>query len=191
MFRVIRGLSVAILLACTMGCGSDSGSSATAQISIQSPSEDVEVRAGDVISYRLMLTNFVLAPPFSHRETQRNHPEDSAEEGAVHDVEAEATEDHHEQPVDEHGEEAAHPDDGHDHGGSESNPSAREGHYHIYVDDAAGTDPHLTRWATEDSFEVPELPSGTHSLRFELRDNNHVPIGTPGSEAVLFFRVLQ
>ncbi|MCB9029612.1 MAG: hypothetical protein H6619_01060 [Deltaproteobacteria bacterium] len=69
----------------------------------------------------------------------------------------------------------------------ELNPDANEGHYHVYLDDADGTDHHLTSWQIDDSYQLPaELESGTHTLRFELRDNNHVKVGP---EDVVFFDV--
>ncbi len=71
-----------------------------------------------------------------------------------------------------------------------TSPYANLGHYHVYLDDASGTDPHLTAWTYEGEFQLPdELSPGTHSLRFELRDSYHTPLSVAGSEAVLFFKV--
>lgn len=73
---------------------------------------------------------------------------------------------------------------------SATNPSAREGHYHIYLDEATGSDAHITNWNYTGSFTIPGgITPGIHSLRFELRDNEHTPVGTDWSEAVLFFVV--
>lgn len=73
---------------------------------------------------------------------------------------------------------------------SATNPSAREGHYHIYLDEATGSDAHVTNWNYTGSFTIPGgITPGIHSLRFELRDNEHTPVGTDWSEAVLFFVV--
>lgn len=80
--------------------------------------------------------------------------------------------------------------DTHSHDTTATNPSAREGHYHVYLNDASGSDPHITDWNYTGSFPLPaNLAPGTHSLRFELRDNEHTPVGTDWSEAVLFFVV--
>ncbi len=80
-----------------------------------------------------------------------------------------------------------HAEDEHSHDSAETNPDATEGHYHVYLDDATGADSHSTLWTTTGTFEIPaDTANGTHSLRFELRDNNHVKVGP---EAVLFFEV--
>ena len=77
-----------------------------------------------------------------------------------------------------------------DHGDEEIDPTATEGHYHIYLDDAEGSDPHLTQWGTTGAFQLADdISSGTHSLRIELRNNDHLRVGIPGSEAILFFDV--
>ena len=84
----------------------------------------------------------------------------------------------------------------HDDGGDDShvdevaiNPDAREGHYHVYLDSASGDDPHLTSWQHNDSFELSEdISTGMHSLRFELRDNSHAPVGI---ETIYFFEVVE
>ncbi|MEZ4755011.1 MAG: hypothetical protein R3A13_12035 [Bdellovibrionota bacterium] len=78
----------------------------------------------------------------------------------------------------------------HDHSADETNPDAVEGHYHIYLDAETGTDPHITAWVAQGEYSLPtNIASGTHSLRFELRDNEHLRLGTADSEAVLFFNV--
>lgn len=55
---------------------------------------------------------------------------------------------------------------------------ARQGHYHIYLDQASGSDDHVTAWT--ESVDVPlpaDLAAGEHTLRIELRDNEHNPVG--------------
>ena len=82
---------------------------------------------------------------------------------------------------------ARHDAPNHGEGDMAMNPNAKEGHYHVYLNDGSGTDPHVTAWSSEGSYQLPDtLEAGTHSLRFELRDNNHVMVGV---ETVLFFDV--
>ncbi len=160
-----RGL---VLCSALSGCGSSSGDGSNVRLEIIRPASDSSFAAGQVLVYELRAVNFTFAVPHDRRRgSLRDHPvvdEDSANHMAD-------SEDHMHDP-------------------NETNPDAREGHYHVYLDDASGTDPHLTAWTSVGVYHLPEnIQAGTHSLRFELRDNNHVPLGTPGSEVVLFFQV--
>lgn len=216
-----------------IACGSDSGQSSNAQVTVLSPLDDSSFARGGVVRYEIATTNFSLVPPFDRRVALRHgdvpedshgsesnhddsssHGESSSDEGTDHEVtEHEASNDssHEMDEVleeeessaheDEHLEEDSHSnsDDSHEHGDDESdhshdssavNPAATEGHYHLYLDEASGTDPHITAWSYEGEYQLPDdISPGTHSLRFELRDNNHTRIGTAGAEAVIFFEV--
>lgn len=62
-------------------------------------------------------------------------------------------------------------DDDHDH------PAGTAGHYHIYLDDADGDDPHVTAYSTKVSYVLPDdLSEGTHTIRVTLRNHDHTPL---------------
>ena len=193
---LFRCISLVALAMTAIACGSSDGSSTAATLKIMSPEAGSVYTAGDAVEYEIETLGFVLAPPFNKRSL-RDHPgeeemthEDSHADshGSSHEDMStpEEHQDDHDTMPHEH-ESDAHSDD---HGADDTNPTAREGHYHVYLDAAAGSDPHLTSWSYIDSFELPaDLTPGTHTLRFELRDNNHMLVGSTGSEAVLFFEV--
>jgi hypothetical protein len=143
------------------GCGSSSGSSSSdVSLRITSPAQDSIYSAGSMINFELETINFKLNAPHDHNN------------GHHHSLIT-----RHDHPVKE--------DPHHHH--SEKNPDAREGHYHVYLNDASGKDPHLTAWSNTAGYQLPaNIQKGTHSLRFELRDNDHIPVGV---EAILFFSV--
>ncbi|MDD2943040.1 MAG: hypothetical protein PHC51_08760 [bacterium] len=130
-------------------------------IHIVSPDDDASYRAGEGIIYAIHVDNFSLAVPLNLRSALRH----AGEEHSTTDMDMSST---------------------------ETNPEAREGHYHIYLDDHAGADSHVTAWTEEGVFELPlEIEPGHHSLRFELRDNEHIIVGTPESEASVHFMVVE
>ena len=184
-------------------------------IDIQEPFEGNSFRAGEVISFSLRTENFDLAPPFDRRrvssvDVRAHHVDPDAVDvdalgDAVQDagLGTNADEEHghsgeqphsHSDETDSHEHDSAnaetHGDDGHSHGASMSEASrqATEGHYHVYLNDAEGSDPHITSWSDTLDYELSsDIPVGTHSLRFELRDNNHVIVG---AETIYFFDVI-
>ena len=155
-------LSISLLLLSTtqiLACGGSS--SEQASISVSSPQAGKAVFAGAIINFVVRTSNFDLVDPSAHAHTAfRDH-------GEI------------EEPQDHHEDEAA-----------TSDPDATEGHYHVYLDDAQGSDPHLTAWTHEGSYTLPTtIAVGEHSLRFELRNNHHIPVGTGGSEDLVIFSV--
>jgi hypothetical protein len=60
-------------------------------------------------------------------------------------------------------------------------PAADEGttgHIRVYLDDAAGDDPHVTAWTDEFEVVLPNtLIVGMHRLRIELRYSDGHPVG--------------
>ena len=78
----------------------------------------------------------------------------------------------------------------HSHSGNSSNPLARNGHMHIYLDGASGSDVHITTWSYVTEVKLPQdLAPGMHSLRLELRDDAHT-IVNPELDEFLYFEVL-
>lgn len=68
-------------------------------------------------------------------------------------------------------------------------PFLNYGHYHVYLNDDSGNDPHVMGWTTTVDFPLPaDLAVGPHSLRVELRDDRYRIIGV---EDVLFFRCVE
>jgi len=118
-------------------------------VNVASPAEGSAFAPGEAITLELHVENFALLAPADH---------DAAAKGA-------ATA--HENGEAEH--EAEH---------MEVTVVASEGHYHIYLDDARGSDEHVTAWTHEVDVPLPaDLAVGTHLLRIELRDNHHNEIG--------------
>jgi hypothetical protein len=73
------------------------------------------------------------------------------------------------------------------HSSEETNPFAIEGHMHIYLDGGAGSEPHITSWSYATPLTIPaDLAPGTHSLRVELRDNEHTPVGSEHDQFYVF-----
>ena len=160
-----------VLTISIIACGGSSSDSAI--IKIADPAQDSQFRAGEVIQYTVELENFTLAVPYNMRhgnmdmesENNVNMNESAHNHGDVENI-----------------------DDGHDHS-SHTNPGAKEGHYHIYLNDAEGSDPHSTAWTISGEYKLPDdIAVGNHSLRFELRDNDHHIVGP---EAILFFEVVE
>ena len=87
-----------------------------------------------------------------------------------------------EEPHEEHEEEGEHA-----HEEPELAPGSRDGHYHVYLDSARDDDPHVTDWHHHLEYELPlEIAPGTHTLRVELRDNDHQSVGI---DDIVFFTV--
>jgi hypothetical protein len=146
------------------GSSSDSTSDNLPKIAVVAPAEGAVVSAGSTIEYQLSVQNFELMQPMPSGVHSPKH------NGVVH----------------EEG------DAGHDGEGSHGDDEAtdgipREGHLHIYLDEQQN---HLTAWSASGQVAIPSTTTtGMHSLRFELRDNSHGLVGTPESEAILFFEV--
>ncbi|MCB0329884.1 MAG: hypothetical protein KDD70_09475 [Bdellovibrionales bacterium] len=182
-------------------------------IRVLSPSEGAMFAPGAEIQLQLETENFMLAVPFNLRALLRHGvSSDSAELEALEqaaidqgyveashdhsdeeghsDEEEDVTDDHSVGETSESEESHEHEhgtDADHSHDSDAMNHTADEGHYHIYLDDASGTDAHLTAWTTEVTYQLPEgVSPGTHSLRIELRDNSHVLVG---AETVFFFEI--
>lgn len=78
----------------------------------------------------------------------------------------------------------------HSHSGNETNPLARNGHMHVYLDGASGADAHITTWSYITEVKLPEdLAPGMHSLRLELRDDTHT-IVNPDLDEYLYFEIV-
>ncbi len=178
------------LISFALACGSSSGSD-QAIIRVVSPETDTSFAAGSNLDFEIETINFTLKDP-TVRTFVRHGDEDHGDSNTEHgDTEHESelpVEDHNESdPISES---ADNNHNDHDHNSNDTNPTAKEGHYHVYLNDAQNTDSHLTLWNKQGTFTLPQnLSAGTHSLRFELRDNNHVRLGTATSEAILFFKI--
>ncbi len=174
-------------------------------VSIVSPSDDQSFAAGSRITLEFVTRNFELGPPSdagghgdSHGE--ESHGEESHGEGSqgeeAHGEEAHGEEAHNE---DSHGGdstegESAHSMEGmHQARSEELAAGSRDGHYHIYLNEATDEDEHVTAWDLTYEYPLPsDLEPGTHSLRVELRNNEHQALEREdGSrfEDVVFFNV--
>jgi hypothetical protein len=183
------------------GCG-DSGDDPL--ITITAPRNGGSVQAGGTIDLQVRTNDFQLSVPFN----QVGNPATSVGslgrgEGftLLHHTaedESEAVDEHSENMVEDSAEsvdatheanESDQDGDSHGHDDGTTNPTARQGHYHVYLDSGTGTDPHLAVWSEQVTITLPSgIAPGEHSLRIELRDDYHVPIGSEHDE-FLFFTV--
>ena len=193
--KTIIVLAFLTLFSCGGSSDSSDSSSSGINLSIISPESNSELRAGDTISFELSLDDFNLAPPFNLRSIDlgsvdtKDHPGD--EDDTSSDTSNTQT-DTSDPQEDSSNDSTSEEEDEHDDEVSETNPDAREGHYHVYLDDAAGDDEHLTSWDAQGEYQLPsDITEGAHSLRFELRDNNHAIVGAPDSEAIMFFSIIE
>ena len=201
------------LLFFSASCSSDSsGFDEGPMITVVAPMDDSVFEPGAVMHLALATTNFELGPPNESpaSDAAHDHDESDAEhehaELAVDNSELEAEHDH---STHEHGlraellqvsEEALY----HEQGALDSHtepehenmqalsPGSRDGHYHIYLDSARDSDPHLTAWDYEVDYQLPaDIAPGSHLIYIELRDNNHnsVEVGGERRFTVLFFTV--
>jgi len=152
------------LLLFTVACGSSSGFDDGPQVTITDPSNDQAFASGSRIIVRLTTRNFVLGPPNDFNSSAEDSHDDG--ESSVEDT---------------HDDDAARTSQLVEQAGS------GDGHYHLYLDDAVASDPHVTAWTDVVDYEIPgDLPAGIHSFRLELRDNDHQIVGV---EDVVFFRI--
>lgn len=180
------------LLSCLSACGSSDGSQG-ASIEVVEPRSELTLSPGDIIEYQVRTVNFTLANPFTDRMLDFRHEGhdhgDEQDQDSNNSLETPPTPTPSLSAGMDHSPTQTEVSD-HDHSSLETNPHAVEGHYHIYLDDAAGSETHTTAWTEHGEYQLPlDIAPGTHSLRFELRDNNHILVGTTHSEAVLFFEV--
>ena len=209
-------LFLPLLVLSLFGCGGSSSSDAalgsgdTPVIRVATPLADQRFRAGDTFTLSVLLTNFTLNTPADRdpNETEtsvgalksastllKDHSQ--PEHTETHEDSAESSDPMVEHHNDAHGDEESHQhgtesesSHDHDHGNTDTtNPDARQGHMHIYLNDAAGSDPHITAWVSDVPIELPaDLPAGMHSLRIELRDDNHVIVDN-GLDEFFFFEI--
>jgi hypothetical protein len=150
----------ALILFVITGCGDSDSDSASVYIS--SPPSESSFSAGEDFTLSLIVSNFTL-----NRPTGMNPAITGTQTGALSSVHA------------KHGDDP--------HGGDLTNPSATQGHVHIYLNDGSGMDSHITAWNSEVSVTLPnDLPIGMHSLRIEMRDDNHVPLGSDKDDYFIF-----
>lgn len=181
-----------------VGCGGSESN--LVKINILSPKSDSSFAPGEKLTLQLDIENFVLETPADKADAvlpyvgslklaavlvkhSSENTEHAQEEASVLLEESEHSMDEHVEGSDIH-------DDVHSHSTSETNPDARAGHMHVYLNDASGSDAHVTTWSYETPIVIPsDLAPGTHSLRLELRDSHHT-IVNPVYDAVLFFEVV-
>ena len=154
-------------------------------VSIVSPSDDQSFAAGSRITLEFVTRNFELGPP-----------SDAGGHGDSHGEESHGEEAHNE---DSHGGDSTEGESSHSLEGmhqarsEELAAGSRDGHYHIYLNEATDEDEHVTAWDLTYEYPLPsDLEPGTHSLRVELRNNEHQALEREdGSrfEDVVFFNV--
>lgn len=190
----------ALILAAACGCGGSSGSSLTfsgtageqgQRILIMDPVSDAIFSPGQSIAFMLHTENFTLQAPPSHADKHVTDADNLDVEALREAAEAagllEDEHEHQEETASASAPEPEHADDGHTHDSNSVHGHATAGHYHVYLDAASDTDPHVTAWSHELEYSLPaEIEPGPHSLRFELRDDQHVKVG---AETVYFFIV--
>ncbi len=182
-FVLITTLVVLTLI--LLCCGGSSSSNT--DVDIISPEQNTSFKAGETISYKLTFNNFNLSPPFDAiplpNSPLRNSP--------LHNFPLRnfrLLKDHPEEVNNDNSHTDELASDSH-HNAGLTNPDAKEGHYHVYLDSSSGEDPHQTLWQKSGSFVIPnDISIGSHSLRFELRDNSHIPTGL---EEFLFFEITE
>lgn len=179
-------IALCVLSSVFVACGGGGSSSEPVSLSVVTPATESSFRAGESIDFVLEATSFNLAAPFNLRNQNinRHHPGEIEVSDDI--VEIDLVDDGQEGSQDS----SSHDDSDDSHSDDvEVNPNAREGHYHVYLDAASGDDPHLTSWQYNDSFDLSgDIATGMHSLRFELRDNSHAPVGI---ETIYFFQVVE
>ena len=154
-------------------------------IEILQPSNDQVFQAGEVLLLSLQTENFSLGPPVN---IAADDPRSILGSLARQAIQEDAHQDEH-----GHEEEGGESPDlsSHEHSEVNSNPAARQGHVHVYLDDAEGSDTHITAWVYEIPIHLPsDLNPGVHSLRVELRDDSHTLVDSRFDE-VVFFEVLE
>lgn len=136
-----------VTLTIFLGCGSSGGGDDSLSLRILSPAGGEQFSPGASVPYELEVGAVMLMEP----------GDPSAHLSTMN---ASGEMDEHMMEIDE----GAHSTDDY------------QGHYHVYLDDKTGTDEHLTAWTKSGVFKLPDdIVPGLHSLRFELRDNQHVP----------------
>lgn len=159
LFSVIYLVSTGFITACG---GSNTIIDAPA-LTVVSPQERSTFQPSEVLTLQLAIKNFKLqAPPDAAAIAAKG------QKGSLHTM--------HSMPglkhaVEVHAEELH----AHDDTASENSVSAtKQGHYHLYLDDAQGSDPHITGWTLTPVVRIPDsIRSGTHVLRFEFRNDQH------------------
>ncbi|MCB0344328.1 MAG: hypothetical protein KDD66_04390 [Bdellovibrionales bacterium] len=201
--RVILRLAIAFSLLAATACGGSSGGDSFSgtvgengqKLVIMSPADNSVFLPGQTISFVVETENFSLAVPLDRRtstEEAKHHidPNEADIEELAEAAEAAGLIEGDEAADEEMAmmEESEHSsEDGHSHDESSTHGHAVEGHYHVYLDGAQDTDAHVTEWANDFEYALPnEISAGNHSLRFELRDNEHVKVG---AETIYFFSV--
>ncbi|MCB0354410.1 MAG: hypothetical protein KDD64_12825, partial [Bdellovibrionales bacterium] len=122
-------------------CSCGGGGSQSSEVGLQAELDSSRSFApGEAVPFTVSTTNFTLVPPFNMRGLQPRHHEGSEHEDSEtdHEISDEI--------------ETGNSGDDHSHVNGVLNPDAREGHYHIYLDDAEGSDPHLTAWSSSGSY---------------------------------------
>ena len=204
--------AIPLLIACG---GSSSSIVDQPEIIIEQPGEGEVFRASDVVQLRISTVNFPIVPPLDRAiddptpmvgavarlisfyidesqllDTEGEFDPDRGEENG-HDDSADLVhaeqEDHDDSLDTEHTEEqdaAGHDDE---HADNSSNPAARQGHVHVYLNHGVGSDPHISAWVNDIPVQLPEdLELGTHCLRVELRDDQHLLVDSAYDQTVCF-----
>ncbi len=200
--RLFKLILAVPLLFSVVACGGSSGSDGFSgtigqngqKLVVMDPADNAVFAPGETISFSLRTENFTLAVPNDRRDQSKHHIDthevdvDALAEAAEAAGLVEGEEEQHAEHDTSMEEESVHDtSDGHSHDDSSTHPHATEGHYHVYLNAAADSDEHTTQWVTSLDYTLPEdLPAGSHSLRFELRDNDHVKVG---AETIYFFSV--
>ena len=205
---VLLATTIFLCLAACSGSGSDSGGDI---LTVESPAAGATMRAGEMMMLEVSTKDFSLGRPPNIAENasgfvgqlgreifighgDEDHHLEVAEAETVEtahgeDMHGEDMHDAATHVVEEATHDDEHADDGHSHDATQTNPFARQGHMHIYLDGGAGSESHITSWSYSTPIELPaDLSAGMHSLRIELRDDNHV-IVDPLTDQFLFFEV--
>ncbi len=157
-------LSICLIALLVGGCGGSSDNDSPA-INVASPAEGSEFTAGETFTLHLELDNFEF-----NRPDEMDPAVTGTQKGSLSV----------EHMVSKH-------ESGDDHAADMTNPSARQGHVHIYLNDASGSDSHITAWASEVTVALPHnIAAGMNSLRIELRDNTHVKVGEEYDQTLTF-----
>ncbi len=207
-----------LFLLTTIACGGSSGSDAPL-LSIDSPS-GATMRAGESMILSVSTNGFTLREPqavspnpgelhvgslarLAHTaESEMAMTEEQSEEelhlhddGSLHDHASDeivgTADESTSTSSEDHGHTDSEADTEHSHDTSETNPFATHGHMHIYLDGGMGSEPHITSWAQQTPISLPaDIAPGMHSLRLELRDDSHTPVGQEHDQ-YYFFEVVE
>jgi hypothetical protein len=151
---------VLVTLASACNSGGSDGFDSGPSVRISNPSDDQTFVAGSTIDLELQTENFQLGAPLDSVSGASGGHGGAGTHNAGHMAQLQESSDI---------------------------PGSGDGHYHIYLDEARDGDPHITAWSYSPSYQLPEdIESGFHTLRVELRDNEHASLGI---EDVLFFQV--